>query len=266
MAKDTLAGVERLVIALEGVEKRWPNGTVAVQGLDLEVTAGEFLALVGPSGSGKTTTLKLVNRLVEASRGIVRVDGRDVRDKEPWELRRSIGMVFQRFALFPHMTLFDNVAVVPRLCRWTEDAIRKRVHELLDLVDLEPSQYADRFPAELSGGQQQRVGIARALAARPKVLLMDEPMGALDPMTRQALMSAFRGLHDALGLTTLMVTHDMSEALLTADRVAVLHQGELLQLDTPERLVAHPAHDVVRALVHAPRHQAERLGALWEAP
>ena len=250
------------MISLQGITKEFKSGVFAVRDVSLEIEPGEFLVLVGQSGSGKTTSLKAVNRLVEPTKGTVRIDGKDVAKTDPIELRRSIGTVFQRFALFPHMTVGENVGLVPDLCGWSADEIHSRVDELLDLVELPPKSYRDRFPRELSGGQQQRVGLARALAARPKVLLMDEPFGALDPMTRDTLAQACRRLHEELELTTLMVTHDMTEALLLADRIAVMHEGRVLQVGTPAELMADPAHDVVRHFVQTPQRQSERLSSL----
>jgi osmoprotectant transport system ATP-binding protein len=249
------------VIDLEGVEKRWGK-TVALAGVTLSIARGELVVLVGESGSGKTTTLELVNRLAEPTAGTVRVAGRDVASRDPIQLRRSIGTVFQRFALFPHMTVADNVGLVPRLEGWSHADIERRVHQLLELIGLSPDVYAARFPRALSGGQQQRVGLARALAARPEILLMDEPFGALDPVTRDTLSWECRGLHDRLGLTTLMVTHDMTEALLLADRIAVMHAGSILQVGTAEELLREPAHPQVSALLETPRRQIARLGRL----
>jgi len=249
------------VIELVDVEKRW-GATRALAGVSFRVSRGEFVALVGESGSGKTTTLKVVNRLVEPTRGKVSIEGRDVAATDPVALRRSIGTVFQRFALFPHMTVSENVGLVPRLAGWSAEDVRSRVQELLELVGLPPDVYATRFPRALSGGQQQRVGLARALAARPEILLMDEPFGALDPITRSSLGSECRRLHDELGLTTLMVTHDMVEALLLADRIAVMDAGRVLQIGTPEQLLTAPADDTVSELLATPRRQIERLGSL----
>ncbi len=250
------------MIHLEGVEKRFDDGTLALRGVSLSIAPGELVALVGESGSGKTTTLKTINRLVDPTAGTVRVDGRDVTELDPIALRRSIGMVFQRFALFPHLTVGDNVAVVPRLLGWAERDVAERVDALLELVKLDPAAHRDRSPRELSGGQQQRVGVARALAARPRILLMDEPFGALDPVTRESLGLECRRIHEELGLTTVLVTHDMTEALLLADRIAVMHAGELLQVGTPHALLEAPSHDRVRELVGWPRRQAAQLATL----
>jgi osmoprotectant transport system ATP-binding protein len=249
------------VIDLESVEKRWGD-TLALRGVTLSIARGELVVLVGESGSGKTTTLELVNRLAEPSAGKVKVAGQDVASRDPIQLRRSIGTVFQRFALFPHMTVAENVGLVPRLVGWSQADIDGRVRELLELTGLAPDEYAARFPRALSGGQQQRVGLARALAARPEILLMDEPFGALDPVTRDTLSWECRRLHDRLGLTTMMVTHDMTEALLLADRIAVMHEGSILQVGTPEELLTAPAHPQVSALLETPRRQMASLGRL----
>ncbi len=254
------------MIRFEGVGKTFPGGVEVLRKVTLEVPSGELLALVGESGSGKTTLLKTINRLVDPTDGRVLIGGKANATADPVMLRRTIGMVFQRFALFPHMTVGENVAVVPRLLGWSDARIASRVDELLDLVGLPSSRFRERSPRALSGGQQQRVGVARALAARPRVLLMDEPFGALDPPTREALGEECRRLHDALRLTTVMVTHDMAEALLLADRIAVLHCGELLQVGTPKELLERPAHERVAELIGWPRHQAEQLAFLLPRP
>jgi osmoprotectant transport system ATP-binding protein len=251
------------VIDFEGVEKRYPGAAVAaLAATRFSVRTGELLVLLGESGSGKTTLLKLVNRLLEPSAGVVRVGGEDVRRLDPVTLRRGIGWVIQEVGLFPHMSVADNVAVVPRLLGWARAEIDARVVELLELVGLPASAFAARFPAELSGGQRQRVGLARALAARPRLLLMDEPLGALDPITRTSLQGELRRLHDRLGLTTVLVTHDLHEALRLADRVAVLRRGELRQLGTPAELLAAPADAYVAELMGSARRQAEQIVAL----
>lgn len=238
-----------------GLTKRH-GAAVALDDVSLSVEAGQFVALVGPSGSGKTTLLKSINRLVEPDAGEVRIDGRDVRDVPLAALRHGIGYVIQGIGLFPHLTVAENIGMVPRLTGADED----RTVELLELVAL-PADFAGRYPRELSGGQAQRVGVARALAARPGLMLMDEPFGALDPVTRDALGRAYRDLHDRLGLTTLMVTHDLAEALLLADRVVVLIAGRIRADGPPAALLAN--HDPeVRAMVEVPRRQAERLAAL----
>jgi osmoprotectant transport system ATP-binding protein len=216
------------LIAYAHVGKTFDNGrVVAVDDVSLEVAEGEFLAIVGGSGSGKTTLLRLANRLIEADRGSIRVEGEDVRGVDPILLRRRIGYVFQSGGLFPHLSVAGNIGITPKLLGWPAAEIAARVDELLDLVRLDRAQYRDRLPNELSGGQQQRVSVARALAARPRIVLMDEPFGALDPLTRDALGDDFRHLHRKLKLTTVMITHDMTEAILLADRVAVMRGGKL---------------------------------------
>jgi osmoprotectant transport system ATP-binding protein len=248
-------------IAFDNVTKAFEGGRRALDRVSLTIPAREFLAVVGPSGSGKTTLLRLINRLTEASEGHVRVDGRNVRDVDAIALRRRIGYVFQGVGLFPHLTVAENIAITPRLIGWDDARRAARVAELLTLVRL-PPDYADRLPRELSGGERQRVGVTRALAAEPKIVLMDEPFGALDPLTRDALGRDYRGLHDGLKLTTVMITHDLTEAVLLADRVVVIHEGRLLEDASPRELMTAPRHAYVRELVETPRRQAERLGAL----
>src|SRR5204863_3215183 len=229
------------LIAYAHVGKSFDDGrgagrVVAVDDVSLQVAEGEFLAIVGGSGSGKTTLLRLANRLIEADSGSIEVEGEDVRAADPVSLRRRIGYVFQSGGLFPHISVAGNIGITPKLLRAPAAEISARVDELLDLVRLDRAQYRNRFPHELSGGQRQRVGVARALAARPRIVLMDEPFGALDPLTRDALGDDFRELHRRLGLTTVMITHDMTEAILLADRVAVMRGGKLLAQGTPSKL------------------------------
>ena len=247
------------LIAYANATKRFDGGrVVAVDDVSLEVAEGEFLAIVGGSGSGKTTLLRLANRLIEADGGTITVEGEDVRAADPIRLRRRIGYVFQSGALFPHISVADNIGITPHLLSWPAQEISSRVDELLDLVRLERAPYRDRLPHELSGGQRQRVGVARALAARPRIVLMDEPFGALDPLTRDALGEDYRELHRKLGLTTVMITHDMTEAILLADRIAVMRSGKLLAQGTPAELAA--SRDAyVGELLSTPRRQAERL-------
>jgi osmoprotectant transport system ATP-binding protein len=254
------------LIELDHVGKSFDGGRAyALRDVSLRLAGGGFTALVGQSGSGKTTTLKTINRLVEPDRGEVRIGGRPVQAQSGPQLRRGIGYVFQGIGLFPHLTVGENIAAGPRLAGWARDRSAARIRELLDLVAL-PQAAADRRPAELSGGQQQRVGLARALAAGPKIMLMDEPFGALDPVTRLELGDAYRALHDRLGLTTVMVTHDVQEAVLLADRVVVMKDGRVLADDAPRALLAgHPDPDVA-ALMATPRLQAERVADLMRSP
>jgi len=239
----------------------------AVRALSLAVGRGEFLVLIGESGSGKTTTLNMINRLVEPSGGRILVDGEDILAGDAVGWRRRMGYVFQGAGLFPHMTVAENIGVTPKLLGWPKGDIDARVDELLGLVRLAAQDYRGRLPRELSGGQQQRVALARALAARPRIMLMDEPFGALDPIIRDDLAEDYRQIHAALGLTTIFVTHDMTEAMLLGDRIAVMRDGELVQIGTPNELLAAPADDFVRSLVETPKKRARRLAeALRAAP
>jgi len=252
-------------IEFDNIIKRFGDGQVtALDGISLAVAAREFLVVVGPSGSGKTTLLRLINRLSVQSDGTVRFEGEDVRAIDPIELRRRIGYVFQGVGLFPHMTVAENVAITPRLLGWDRHKREARADVLLELVRLPPVDYRNRFPRELSGGERQRVGVARAIAAEPRVVLMDEPFGALDPLTRDAVGQDYRRLHDELGLTTVMITHDMLEAVLLADRIAVLHEGRLIEQGTPHKLMTAAETDYVRELMQMPRTQAARLRRLME--
>lgn len=222
----------------------------AVGALDLEIPRGEIVMLVGSSGCGKTTTLKMINRIIEATSGKVLIDGQDTSQADPDEMRRSIGYVIQQVGLFPHMSVGDNVAAVPRLLRWPKTKIRTRVDELLELVELDPSVYRNRYPKQLSGGQQQRVGVARALAADPPVMLMDEPFGAVDEINRKILQSELRRLQQEFHKTIVFVTHDISEALTVGDRVAIFGQeATLIQYDTPQRLLTNPNSELVSDLL-----------------
>jgi osmoprotectant transport system ATP-binding protein len=234
---------------------------LAVDDISLDVAEGELLAIVGASGSGKTTLLRLANRLTEADSGSITIEGEDVRAVDPVLLRRRIGYVSQSGGLFPHMSVAGNIGITPKLLGAPAAEISSRVDELLDLVRLDRAQFRDRFPHELSGGQRQRVGVARALAARPRIVLMDEPFGALDPLTRDALGDDYRALHKTLGLTTVMITHDMTEALLLADRVAVMGAGRLLAEGTPAEL-SNSDDAYVGELMRTPRRQAGRLKIL----
>ena len=241
------------MISLEKLTKRYPGQSEpAVRSLDLEVPEGEIVVLVGPSGCGKTTTMKMINRIIEPTSGTIRLQGEDVTTSPPDELRRRIGYVIQQIGLFPHMTIADNVATVPRLLKWSSGRTRARVDELLDLVGMDPSIYRGRYPKELSGGQRQRVGVARALAADPPVMLMDEPFGAVDPIARERLQNEFLRLQENIGKTIVFVTHDIDEAIKMGDRIAVLReQSVIAQFDTPERILSDPADDFVAEFIGA---------------
>lgn len=247
-------------VSVRGASKSFHKSQAfAVSDLTFDVARGEFLALIGSSGSGKTTILKMLNRLIEADAGLILIAGQPNTVIPAFALRRRIGYVFQGIGLFPHLTVAENVAVTPRLLKWTESEVRERVAELLELVDLPYATYADRLPKALSGGQRQRVGFARALAARPEIVLMDEPFGALDPITRDSLARAYRALHEKFGLTTIMVTHDVNEALLMADRIGVMQEGKLVALGDPAALLAQSSNAYVQTLLAMPRAQAARI-------
>jgi osmoprotectant transport system ATP-binding protein len=259
MARDA-SGRSWAVIRFENVTKQYAGRPERVLSeLDLEIDEGSFCVLLGRSGAGKSTALKLVNRLIEPSNGRVFVDGKPVDGQDPIGLRRSIGYVLQRIGLLPHLTVADNVALVPSLCGWSRGRANDRTAELLRLVGLSPDDFAQRLPAELSGGQQQRVGVARALAANPKVLLMDEPFGALDPVTRGDLRREVARLQRLLHITTVMVTHDVTEALLLADEIVVLDHGLVVQRGTPRELWRNPCSDFVARLLESPREDMAEL-------
>jgi osmoprotectant transport system ATP-binding protein len=237
-------------IALEDIRKAYEDGTVAVQGLSLEVPAGELVVLIGPSGCGKSTILRMINRLIEPTAGRIMVGGEDVTDTDPVELRRRIGYVIQNVGLFPHQTIRDNIATVPRLLGWARPRVRSRCDELLELVGLDPSRFGSRYPHELSGGQRQRVGVARALAADPVVLLMDEPFSAVDPIVRARLQEEFLRLQADVRKTIVLVTHDLDEAVRLGDRIAVLSEGgRLEQYAPPADLLGTPASEFVSRFV-----------------
>lgn len=249
------------MIEFQNVVKRFPDGFTAVKGLDLKVRDGEITVFIGPSGCGKTTSMRMVNRLLSITEGKILVEGRDNRDFPAEELRRKIGYAIQQIGLFPHFTVLDNIAVVPRMLGWDETRIRKRVDELLDLVGLDPDINRDKYPRQLSGGQQQRVGVARALGADPPIMLMDEPFGAIDPITREVLQEEFLQIQEEISKTIIFVTHDIDEAIKMGDRIAILKDGALVQYDTPDTILAHPKDRFVRDFVGADR-ALKRLGLI----
>jgi len=251
------------MIECRGLTKRFEDLTV-VDALDFDVAAGELLVLIGASGSGKSTTLKMINRLIEPSSGVIKIEGDDTRTLVPHALRRRIGYGAQRAGLFPHMDVAENIGVTPRLLDWSPRSIADRVDTLLERVHLDPSIYRHRDVTALSGGEQQRVSLARALAAEPRLLLLDEPFGALDPVTRDALQTALLELVSEFGLTVVFVTHDMSEALLLGDRIAFLEEGGFARIGTPAELIRDPDNARVAEFLRAPRRQADRIADLLD--
>jgi osmoprotectant transport system ATP-binding protein len=247
------------MIEFDHVSKSYA-GRPAVAELNLTISQGEFVALIGPSGSGKSTTLRMINRLVEHDRGRIRFAGREIRDFSPEDLRRRMGYAIQSVGLFPHWSVEKNIGTVPRLLAWPAAKIKARVHALMELLQLDPGEFAGRYPHELSGGQQQRVGVARALAADPEILLMDEPFGALDPVTRVLLQRELKRIHQLAGKTIVMVTHDIDEALFLASRVVLLQDGRLVQDGKALDLLAHPANDFVIDFLGRSELGLKRLG------
>ncbi|WP_026567351.1 osmoprotectant update ABC transporter ATP-binding subunit OpuFA [Bacillus sp. UNC41MFS5] len=237
------------MIRFEQVSKQFPSGTFAVKSLDFEIKKGEFFVLIGPSGSGKTTTLKMINRLIELTKGWVWINGKKISDYDINELRWNIGYVLQQIALFPHMTIAENIAVVPELKNWDKEKIAARIDDLLNMVGLEPSVYRNRKPSELSGGQQQRVGVIRALAADPEIILMDEPFSALDPFSRDKLQEDMLEIQRKMKKTIVFVTHDMKEALKLGDRICLMKDGEIVQVGTPHEFLTNPVNDFVSEFV-----------------
>ncbi len=243
------------MITFENVSKIFPGNLTAVDNLSLKVQQGETLVLLGTSGSGKTTTMKMVNRLIEPSSGKIMIDNKDIMHQNPIELRRNIGYAIQHIGLFPHMTVAENISVVPKLLRWDAEKCSSRVDHLLNMVGLEPDDFKNRFPSQLSGGQKQRIGVARSLAADPPVILMDEPFGALDPITREQLQDEFLELESEIKKTILFVTHDIFEAVKMGDRIALLDAGKLHQLDNPSELIDNPANEFVENFLGQHRFQ-----------
>ena len=242
------------MIKMEQVVKKYPGmERPAVDKLDLNIEEGEICTFVGPSGCGKTTTLKMINRIIEPSGGKIYVNGENVIDQDANELRKKIGYVIQKIGLFPHYSVFDNIAIVPRLLDWEEERVEKRVVELLKLMNLDPEENRDKFPKALSGGQSQRVGVARAMAADPPVMLMDEPFGAVDPITRNQLQNEFLKLQQKVKKTICFVTHDIDEAIKMGDKIAIMNEGKLVQFDTPENILFAPANEFVREFVGSDR-------------
>ena len=236
------------MIEFKNVSKVYPNNHLAVKDVNLKFNDGEFICFIGTSGSGKTTCMRMINKMNSVSKGELLIDGVDIEDLDPVDLRRQIGYVIQQIGLFPHMTVFDNIVLVPRLLKWDEDKLRPIAENLIEKVDL-PLSYLDKYPQELSGGQQQRIGVIRALAADQNIILMDEPFGALDPITRDSLQKIVKRLQKEMGKTIVFVSHDMDEALNLADRIVIMDKGEVIQFDTPENILKHPASDYVRNLL-----------------
>lgn len=237
------------MITFSSVSKTYEDGTQAIRGLDFTIQAGELFVLIGPSGCGKTTTMKMINRLIEPTEGKILLHDREIHMFNVQELRWNIGYVLQQIALFPHMTIAENIALVPEMKKWKKKQISDRIDELLHMVGLDPATYRDRKPSELSGGQQQRVGVIRALAVDPEVILMDEPFSALDPLSREQLQQDIRSLQQKIKKTIVFVTHDMDEAMAIGDRVCLMKNGKIIQIDTPQNMILHPANDFVREFI-----------------
>jgi len=247
------------MIEFKNVVKQYPNGFRAVDNLNLNIHEGEICVLIGPSGCGKTTSMRMINRLIDITGGEILINGQPNTELPAEELRRQIGYAIQQIGLLPHMTIADNIAIVPRLLKWDENRITQRVNELLELVGLDPDITRDKFPRQLSGGQQQRVGVARAMGADPPIMLMDEPFGAVDPITREVLQAEFLQIQERVGKTIIFVTHDIDEAIKMGDRIAIMRDGHLVQYDTPDTILAHPINRFVRDFVGTDR-ALKRLG------
>ncbi|WP_204254258.1 betaine/proline/choline family ABC transporter ATP-binding protein [Mammaliicoccus sciuri] len=236
------------MLSIQDLTKVYRGGKKAVNSINMEIESGEFIAFIGTSGSGKTTALRMINRMIEPTSGTITLDGKDLSKMNPVNLRRNIGYVIQQIGLMPHMTIRENIVLVPKLLKWTKEEKEKKAKELIKLVDL-PESYLDLYPSQLSGGQQQRIGVVRALAADQDIILMDEPFGALDPITRDTLQDLVKTLQQKLGKTIIFVTHDMDEAIKLADRICIMSQGEIIQFDTPNNILKNPANDFVREFI-----------------
>ncbi|PTF56495.1 betaine/proline/choline family ABC transporter ATP-binding protein [Staphylococcus chromogenes] len=236
------------MLSIKNLSKVYAGSKKAVDNMNIEIQQGEFVAFIGTSGSGKTTALRMINRMIEATEGQIMINGKDVRQMNPVQLRRSIGYVIQQIGLMPHMTVRENIVLVPKLLKWSQEKKDAKARELIKLVDL-PEEYLDRYPSELSGGQQQRIGVVRALAAEQDIILMDEPFGALDPITRDTLQDLVKKLQQKLGKTFIFVTHDMDEAIKLADKICIMSYGKVIQYDTPDNILRHPANDFVRDFI-----------------
>src|SRR5690625_3757690 len=251
-------GGESNMIEFKNIYKQYDTGSVVLKDINLTCEEGEITVLIGPSGCGKTTTMKLINRLIGPSDGSISIDGKDISEINPVELRRGIGYVIQHIGLFPHMTIAQNVSVVPNLLKWEKDKINNRVDELLDMVGLDPEVYKNRYPSELSGGQQQRIGVIRALAAEPSIILMDEPFSALDPISREQLQEELNRLQKEIQKTIVFVTHDMDEALKIADKIVLMREGTIIQDAGPEEILRRPANEFVKNFIGKRRLKEEQ--------
>ena len=252
------------LVEFKNVSKIYPGGKVAVENINLRIERGEFVCFIGTSGGGKTTTLRMINGMLIPTGGDITVDGKNIHDIDPIELRRSIGYVIQNIGLMPHMTIRDNITLVPKLLKWPKEKRDARAKELIKMVEL-PEEFLDRYPSELSGGQQQRIGVIRALAADQQIILMDEPFGALDPLTREALQRLVKRLQQQMGRTIIMVTHDMDEAIRLADRIVIMDQGHIIQNASPDDVLTHPANEFVANLIGPERLRQAKVNHLTAA-
>ena len=245
---DIIFGRGVLVLYIKNFSKEYSKGKKAVDNMTIDIESGDFIAFIGTSGSGKTTALRMINRMIESTEGEITIDGKNIKELNPVELRRSIGYVIQQIGLMPHMTVKENIVLVPKLLKWSQEKKDEKAKELIRLVDL-PEEYLDRYPSELSGGQQQRIGVVRALAAEQDIILMDEPFGALDPITRDTLQDLVKKLQQQLGKTFIFVTHDMDEAIKLADKICIMTNGQVVQYDTPDNILRSPANDFVKDFI-----------------